>query len=94
MISTVFHHEAPRVGVDAIHTLVGDADEDFEVDVVVAGGNPFRARVTPTPMPQGGRRWWWICPDCGRRRGHLYLAGRVACRECLGIGYACRYYSR
>ena len=39
----------------------------------------FRVRLTTTPLPWGGVRWWFVCPltvngrRCGRRCGKLYL---------------------
>jgi hypothetical protein len=36
-------------------------------------------------------RLWLICPQCGRRRMHLYpTRAGVRCRECAGIGYGAR----
>ncbi len=41
-------------------------------------------------FPQyGGRRIWFLCPRCGRRRGVLYMGWGVACRECLDLAYPC-----
>ncbi len=41
-------------------------------------------------FPQyGGRRVWFLCPRCGRRRGVLYMGRRVVCRECLNLAYPC-----
>jgi hypothetical protein len=35
-----------------------------------------------------GRRWYFLCPHCGRRCEALYLlGGRLACRKCLRLGY-------
>jgi len=42
----------------------------------------------------GGRRVWFLCPRCGRRRGVLYLGQRVVCRECLDLAYPCEMQSR
>lgn len=38
-------------------------------------------------------RWWWECPDCGRRCGTLFLipaARRFTCRACGGVTYTSR----
>ena len=43
-----------------------------------------------TLTPWGSRRYWWLCPSCGRRAGALYLppgAGRFACRQCHNLTY-------
>jgi hypothetical protein len=36
-------------------------------------------------------RWWWKCPDCGRRCGVLFLipaTGLFTCRKCGRVTYA------
>lgn len=40
----------------------------------------------------GGRRPWFICPECQKRARILYLSGGsiFACRKCAGITYATR----
>ncbi|MDB5297498.1 MAG: hypothetical protein JWO31_3481 [Phycisphaerales bacterium] len=56
----------------------------------------YRVAVTSTPLPWGGRRWWFACPlvvdgrACGRRCDKLYLPpGRrhFGCRRCHGQTY-------
>ena len=56
----------------------------------------FRVRLTTTPLPWGGVRWWFVCPltvngrSCGRRCGNLYLppGGRYfGCRVCYDLTY-------
>ena len=35
-----------------------------------------------------GRRYWFLCPRCGRRCEAVYTLGRdVGCRRCLRLGY-------
>lgn len=56
--------------------------------------------LTTSPLPWGGRRWWFTCPmtsngkKCDRRVGKLYLprGGRYfACRHCYDLTYqSCR----
>ena len=39
----------------------------------------------------GNQRWWWMCPDCSRRCGVLFLipsAGRFSCRTCGRVTYS------
>jgi len=54
--------------------------------------------LTFTPCPFGGNRAWFVCPQCGRRAGKVYLpcemyngpGRRVAkflCRFCYGLTY-------
>jgi hypothetical protein len=35
----------------------------------------------------GGRRVWFICPNCRARRTILYYAGYFWCRRCIGLSY-------
>lgn len=36
----------------------------------------------------GGRRPWFLCPNCDRRRSAVFVVGRHrACRVCLGLAY-------
>jgi len=62
------------------------------VEVEISGGPRRVASLTSTPDHNGGTRWWWICPCCGRRRAHLYLVEDVICRECAGIKYASQVF--
>jgi hypothetical protein len=34
-----------------------------------------------------GLRWYFLCPECGRRCEALFFGHRVACRKCLRLGY-------
>jgi hypothetical protein len=52
--------------------------------------------LTTTPLPWGGRRWWFTCPliiggrECRRRLVKLYLppgAKYFGCRHCYGLTY-------
>ena len=56
--------------------------EAREIDHVVS--------TTSTPCHYGGSRPWFLCPNCGRRAGKLYLplGGRhFLCRRCYDLGY-------
>jgi hypothetical protein len=47
-----------------------------------------RHELTWTPCHFGGRRWWLVCPRCGRRGLRLYrLQGAPQCRRCAGLSY-------
>ncbi len=51
--------------------------------------------VVTTQPHYGGRRWWWICPRCGRRVGVLYAPGKLwRCRWCYRITYTSSNESR
>ena len=50
----------------------------------------YPVRVASAPMPRGGKRWFFLCPDCGRKASKLYKKpgrARFACRTCLGLTY-------
>ena len=63
---------------------------DYVVFSYSCNGESIQAQVH-TDMTRtnfGGRRRWYICPECGRRRGVMYFARRgVACRACLRLVY-------
>ncbi|RYZ17162.1 MAG: hypothetical protein EOO70_02720 [Myxococcaceae bacterium] len=49
------------------------------------------AELVTTSQRLGGRRWWVLCPRCGRRCAVLALTSRASgagCRRCLGLTYA------
>jgi hypothetical protein len=67
-------------GVRLSYTLTPRGGKAQDVEGFVA--------VEWTPCRYGGRRPWWLCPDCGRRCGVLHCAGgRFRCRLCLGLAY-------
>jgi len=47
--------------------------------------------ITWTPCYYGGRRPWFLCPNCGRRAAKLYLRWeRFLCRSCNRLSYECQ----
>jgi|ERR1700722_1554973 len=49
-----------------------------------------RVEFTCTPCYFGGRRTWFICPDCRRRCAVVYGVndfGRFSCRHCMKLAY-------
>jgi hypothetical protein len=52
------------------------------------------AVVWDEPMPGVGRPFW-ECPQCSARCRFVFIrAGTIACRQCLGLDYACRHLRR
>lgn len=50
----------------------------------------YDIRLDTTPYNYGGKRYWFLCPVCGKRVGKLYLLpeGRYfACRACNNLTY-------
>lgn len=53
----------------------------------------YEVSLLTTPCNFGGLRYWFGCPDCGRRVGVLYLTRRDAyfrCRVCDELSYRSR----
>lgn len=49
--------------------------------------------MTQTACNFGGYRQWFMCPDCGRRVGVLYLQNKFTCRHCTHLKYESQYKS-
>jgi len=92
MISTKFVEDVPRLDVGFARELfLKKALIDVEIDV---DGEQVvqHVQLTSTPMPRrGGRRWWWRCPACQRRAGHLYPTAGLVCRQCARLVYLSQY---
>lgn len=57
------------------------------------GSERYRVGLQPTPQPFGGVRWWFECPETGRRCTKLFLprgGDRFSSRLDWGLGYACQ----
>ena len=56
-----------------------------------AGPQEQRVALEAAPCRFGGVRWWWVCPDTGRRAATLYLpagGARFLSRQAYGLVYA------
>jgi hypothetical protein len=54
-------------------------------------GERGRVILDTTRLPNGGWRWWFVCPGCAKRCDLLYAAagsGKLTCRRCGGFAYA------
>ena len=49
---------------------------------------PYLVRWDVTTPRFGGRRYWWLCPSCGRRCATIYGGERFLCRVCHNLTYA------
>src|SRR5262245_43417025 len=47
----------------------------------------YPVRVVTTQPHYGGRRYWWLCPHCGRRVRVLYGGAYFLCRTCQNLSY-------
>jgi hypothetical protein len=60
-----------------------------------AGSLRYRIKLITTVPPYGGIRWWFVCPNTGRRVSKLYLprGGRkFLSRQAYRLGYACQRF--
>jgi hypothetical protein len=48
---------------------------------------PYRVRWETTIPHYGGRRYWWLCPECGRRCAALFGGRLFLCRQCHNLTY-------
>jgi hypothetical protein len=48
---------------------------------------PYLVRWDVTTPHFGGRRYWWLCPSCGRRCAAIYGGPRFLCRVCHNLTY-------
>ena len=95
MIWMRFIEEIPRLGLEDVRAaLPADQSDvllniDVEIDEQV---HQQQVALTTTSLPgRSRRRWWWVCPLCGRRAGHLYLADDISCRRCAGLCYSSEF---
>jgi len=50
-------------------------------------------QLTTSKTRFGGKRYWFLCPLCNKRRGVLYIrSNSVACRVCFGLKYKKQRY--
>jgi len=70
-----------------VSTILGNERIHFHGMGIASTNN--QARLDSTPCFFGGRRFWFICPDCTRRVGVLYFANEkhFACRLCHKLTY-------
>ena len=83
-----FVEDWPSLDVNRLHR--SGAFQTQRVSIDTGLGRPIRIEWTPCRF--GGRRPWFLCPDCGRRAAKLYLVGGTyACRQCHGLVYRSQY---
>jgi len=90
-----FTEDIPRLGLEEVGAILpaDQADAVLRIDVEIDDKTQQRqVALTTTSLPGGGRRRrWWVCPRCGRRAGHLYLADDISCRRCTGLSYSSEF---
>ena len=70
-------------------TPIGERDGVLRINKLTwINGTTFTRqdlRMEGVETPLGGLRWWWVCPDCGKRRKFLYVVRphlQASCRVC------------
>lgn len=90
------------LGSISYQVIGGDEPESFRLIYTITKHRTaekrdldYPVRLTKTPLPWGGHRYWFICPivGCGRRASVLYLPPTgeyFACRHCHRLSYRSR----
>jgi len=92
LIWTVNGEKVASIGYEA-DCMTADAWLRLQYTMTQTGeAVDYRVRLTTTPLPWGGVRWAFLCPNlaCGRACRKLYLppGGRYfACRLCYRLTY-------
>jgi hypothetical protein len=79
--------------IEADYLFAQYAFEGPTLRLVMPAGNsqpPITIKLATTDLHFGGRRWWFLCPGCGRRAGILYSekpSPPFLCRLCLCLAY-------
>jgi hypothetical protein len=80
-----------------IDELIKEANKTLKRAILQARLEAFGAKIdlTTTKTRFGGIKYWFVCPNCGRRCGVLYrypLNTLLGCRLCLGLRYRNQQY--
>lgn len=78
--ASISYRVIPGQGVRLRYTVNQSKPSAQDLDYLVA--------VTFTTPGFGGRRAWWLCPNCGLRVRILYGGEFFVCRGCAGAYYA------
>lgn len=80
---------------DLVRKITSELKKELiKAEVATIGAN---IRLTTSNTRWGGIRYWFVCPECNKRRGALFQGpnqSRVACGECLNITYKKERYSK
>ena len=81
-------------GIDSVFRISMQASEDavtlcYRVTDHFGEGRDYayEVRIEWTSCNFGGKRAWWICPNCGRRVAVLWGGRKYACRHCHRLAY-------
>lgn len=78
-----------------VNEIVRGLRRSFERDLLdqPIAINDSEFQLAKTETGQGGHRYWFLCPGCGKRVTNIYLDTPIAaCRNCLGLKYPSSRY--
>jgi hypothetical protein len=78
-------------------TPISDQSVEFSVESRFGQMQYVHFDVVKTYPPYGGKRYWYVCPKCGRRVARLYATDHgspFACRRCHHLVYSSQYNQR
>ena len=82
-------------GEDNLELKYREEDGWLVLDYKRDGGEyTKRIRLTETSCHFGGSRYWFVCPDCGRWVGKIYLPTTLYCRDERVQRWRCRHCYR
>lgn len=73
-----------------IDDIVRQAKKEFKSQFIKSSLNlrGVEIQLTTTQTRFKGKRFWFICPICHKRRGVVYIdSGLLGCRVCLDLKY-------
>jgi hypothetical protein len=78
-----------------IDDLIKRAKREFKLKLIKSSWdlNGIEIRLTTSKTRFGGERIWFVCPQCQKRKGVIYLdSGLLGCRVCLNLTYRKQRY--
>ncbi|MBX9445657.1 hypothetical protein [Dickeya chrysanthemi] len=82
---TLLKNVSVNLHIPIIHATFTRCDDGFTVTL---NGNTFSLSLVTTQVSYG-TRYWYQCPQCGKRATKLYVDSDIlTCRTCSGLCYA------
>lgn len=83
-----------KINVDE---LVKEINKNLKKVILEAKINALNVEIglTTTKTRFGGEKFWFICLECGSKRGVLYFSpsgSKLLCRKCLRVYYSKQRY--
>jgi hypothetical protein len=80
-----------------IDELVKEANKHLKRSLLEAQIGVFNTKIelTTSRTRFGGKKYWFLCPECKKRRGVLYqhpMNSKIACRKCVNLNYISQRY--